>query len=62
MDGYVADWNRDYFIDKYARKLIVDFNEEYIYNLITDKLKQLSNLDLEDEINNYDPDIILGDI
>lgn len=66
MDGYVANWNRDYFIDKYARVLLKKMNpqkkEEFIYKALTDRLRLMSSLDLQDEINNYDPDIILGDI
>lgn len=28
MDGHVADWSRDYFIDKYARLFIERMEEE----------------------------------
>lgn len=66
MDGYVADWSRDYFIDKYARSFIKRMKKEdknkYIYNSIKKKLELMSNAEVEDEIKSYDPNIILGEI
>jgi hypothetical protein len=65
-DGYVVDHNRNYFINKYARKVLSTMSSEekddYILNAITKKFEEMNNIQVQEIISEKYPEIILGEI
>jgi hypothetical protein len=66
MDGYVADHNKHYFINRYAHKVLESMSQEdkenYIINKITKSFEDMNNIEVQEKISEKYPEIIMEEI